>query len=393
VVTFSMKARSALMLAGKSATAATWLGDRGFESSAAVGAARPEIARFIAANPIAADRDGVWERLLPADTYTGPDAGVGERPDPGWGPSFPHPLAGTAPEQFLHLWEESPYSDTYLGRMAEMAIRDFQLGQRGPIDLLGVSFSATDLVGHSFGPDSHEVQDTLLRLDRTLGALLDALDRSVGRGRYVLGLSADHGVATIPEAARERGVAAGRVPLGVVRTTVEEALAGLGPGPHVARVEYTQVYLTPATAAKATAATMAPAIAALKKMPGVAAAVWHGALDAPAAGLSDAALSAVRGSYDRERSGDLSLVPAEHWFFVLGSRPDGGDGTTHGTLHPYDQHVPLVFLGAPFAPGHHARRASPADLAPTLAETIGVPMPGVEGRSLLAEAGRRAVAR
>jgi arylsulfatase A-like enzyme len=237
-------------------------------------------------------------------------------------------------------------------------------------------------VGHSFGPESHELQDTLLRLDRTLGALLTTLDRVVGRDRYVLGLSADHGVAMIPEAEQAAGRPGGRVPLGLVRSTVEQALAGLGPGPHVARAEYTQVYLTPDTAARATAETLAPAIAALNAMPGLRAAVWNRALDGPVEGVAPEVLDAIRGSYDRERSGDISIVPAPSWFLVLGSRPDGGDGTTHGSPNAYDQHVPLVFLGRPFPAGRYRDRASPADLAPTLAATIGLPMPGVEGREL-----------
>lgn len=388
VVTMSMKARSALMLAGQKATAATWLGDHNFDSTDALGPPNPRVAAYVAANPIGAYRGEVWERLLPEDTYTGPDAGIGERPDPGWTSLFPHPLAGRSPDQYLHLWEESPWSDAYLGRFAEAAIRDFELGQRDAVDLLGVSFSATDLVGHSFGPDSHEVQDTLLRLDRTLGSLLATLDRLVGRDRYVLALSADHGVARIPEAATAAGTTAGRVPLGLVRSTVDAALSALGPGPHVARVEYTQIYLTPETAARATAVTLAPAITALQAMPGVKAALWNRALDRAVPGVDETTLAAVRASHDAERSGDLMIVPREHFFFVVGSRADGGDATTHGTLHTYDQHVPLIFLGRPFAAAHHDRRVTPADLAPTLADTIALPMPGVEGRSLLEDTTR-----
>lgn len=380
VVTLSMKARSALMLAGTTATAATWLGDDGFVSSTAYGGPRPELAPFLLAHPMAAQKDEVWERLLPVDTYTGVDAGVGERPDPGWTPTFPHPLSAPAPGDFHTLWEESPYSDTYLGELAATAIREFKLGRRDAVDLLGVSFSATDLVGHSFGPDSHEVQDTLLRLDRTLGRLLASLDAEVGRDRYVLGLSADHGAATIPEARMAAGLPAGRVPLGLVRATVDKALAGLGPGPHVARAEYTQVYLTPETRAKASAATLAPAIAALKALPGIQGAVWNEALDQAVEGMPATTLAAVRASFDRERSGDLSIVPGEGWIFVLGSRPDGGDGTTHGSPNGYDQHVPLIFFGRPFPAGHYTARVSPADLAPTLAATVGLAMPDVEGR-------------
>lgn len=392
VVTMSMKARSAIMMAGKDATAVTWLGGKGWQTSSAFGRPRPEVARFLTAQPYTNDAGAVWERLLPIEAYTGADDGVGERPATGWTSTFPHPLSGTAKGTFKDLWEESPYSDAYLGAMAAAAIRDFRLGQRNVPDFLGVSFSATDLVGHSFGPDSHEVQDVLARLDRTLGRLMTTLDTSVGRDKYVLALSADHGVATVPEAARAAGRPAGRVPLGSVRTTVEKALAGIGAGPHVARAEYTQVYLTRDTQAKATAATVAPALAALRALPGVGAAVWNGALDQPQEGISPELLAAIRASHVPERSGDITILPQPGWIFVLGNSPNGGDGTTHGSPHEYDQHVPLVFLGGAFTPGHYGTRVTPADLAPTLAATIGMPMRDVEGRPLTDAVARRAPA-
>lgn len=392
VVTMSMKARSAIMMAGKDATSVTWLGGNGWQTSSAFGRPRRDVARFLAAQPYTNDTRTVWERLLPVEAYTGVDDGVGERPAAGWTATFPHPLSGTATGTFKDLWEESPFSDAYLGIMAAAAIRDFRLGQRNVPDFLGVSFSATDLVGHSFGPDSHEVQDVLARLDRTLGRLLTTLDATVGRDRYVLALSADHGVATVPEAARAAGRPAGRVPLGSVRTTVEKALAGIGAGPHVARAEHTQIYLTRSTQTKATATTVAPALAALRALPGIAAAVWNGALDQPQEGISPELLAAVRASHVPERSGDITILPQPGWIFVLGNSPSGGDGTTHGSPHAYDQHVPLVFLGGAFTPGHYGTRATPADLAPTLAATIGLPMPDVEGRPLTDAVARRAPA-
>ncbi len=393
VVTMSLKARSAIMMAGKDATAVTWLGGNGWQTSSAYGRPRPEVARFLEAQPYTGDSAQIWERLHPLGAYTGPDDGVGERPATGWSAVFPHPLSGTAKGKFKDLWEESPYSDAYLGAMAGAAVRDFQLGQRDVTDFLGVSFSATDLVGHSFGPDSHEVQDLLARLDRTLGALLDTLDATVGRDRYVLALSADHGVATVPEAALAAGRQAGRVPLGSVRATVDKALGALGAGPHVARAEYTQVYLTRDTRPKATAATMAPAVAALRAMPGIATAVWNGELDGPNVGVPPELLAAIRAGHVPERSGDFTAVPLPGWIFIVGNNPNGGDGTTHGSPHGYDQHVPLVFLGAPFRPGRYSVRATPADLAPTLAATIGMPMRDVEGRPLTDAIVRRVPAR
>jgi arylsulfatase A-like enzyme len=378
-VTMSMKARSAIMMAGKGATSVTWWGEPGWQSSSAFGGPQREVTAFLAERQIESERARIWERLLPLDAYTGSDQGVGERPDPGWTAVFPHPLAGTTPTHFESLWEESPYSDAYLGGMAESAVRSYRLGQRGVVDFLGVSFSATDLVGHSFGPDSHEVQDTLARLDGVVGELLEALDRSVGRGRYALALSADHGVADVPEASRAAGRPGGRVPLASARAAVEKALAGLGAGPHVARVEYTQVYLTPSARARMRLDAVQPALDALRALPGLDGAVWNDDPARTAGRLPRETIDAVRAGHVPEVSGDISLIPAPNWILVPGSNPNGGDGTTHGSHNAYDQHVPLIFYGGPFQAGRYSVKATPSDAAPTLAATVGLPFRGVEG--------------
>ncbi len=387
-VSLSIKPRSAVMMAGRGATAVTWAGSGHWQSSTAYTAAPlPSIARSVNRHPIGADRGAVWERSRDLASYLGSDDGRGERPQSGWTTRFPHPLAppGASLADFHELWEASPYSDDRLGAMAVAAIDDFQLGQRGVVDFLGVSFSATDLVGHDFGPDSHEVQDTLARLDGTLGAVLTALDAKVGRTRYALVLSADHGVARVPEVAAAAGQSAGRVPLGRVRATVDTALSTLGAAPHVARAEYTELYFTDATRAQMTSARVAPALEALGTVPGIAAAVWTPDLER-ATGIPAPILAAMRASHVPGRSGDITIVPAPNWILVPGNDPAGGDATTHGSPHGYDQHVPLVFLGAAFAPGRYQVTASPADAAPTLAAAVGLPFAGVEGRPLTASA-------
>ena len=114
-----------------------------------------------------------------------------------------------------------------------------KLGQGTTTDFLGVSFSAVDGVGHVYGPRSHEVQDLLVRLDRTIGKLLEHLDATVGAGNYVLGLSADHGVSEIPEQ-----IGGGRVASKAVSTALENVLVpALGPGTHVLSSAYTNIYL------------------------------------------------------------------------------------------------------------------------------------------------------
>jgi arylsulfatase A-like enzyme len=385
-VSLAVKPRSAVMMAGKGATAVTWVGADGWQTSTAYASAPlPEVVRALGPQPYERERGIVWERLDDQATYEGTDAGVGERPPTGWTNLFPHPLLSPeAPKEFIELWQTSPFADEQLGALAASLTESYQLGRRSVVDFLAVSFPAVDKVGHDFGPESHELQDTLVRLDRTLGTLLSALDRLVGRERYVLALSADHGVAPVPEARRAKGEAGGRVALATVAEAVNAALtaAGLGPGPHVARVEYTEVYLTEAARAKVTAELIGPALAAIRALPGVRTAVWTPSL--AALDSSDPMVRAIQAGFVLDRSGDITLAPAPYWIFVPGRNPNGGNATTHGSANDYDQHVPLIFLGAPFPPGRVRDTATPADVAPTLAAAVGLPYGGVEGRPLAA---------
>jgi hypothetical protein len=136
-----------------------------------------------------------------------PRCGHRRAPPSGWNGLFPHPLngrgrGGTVDQQFSDLWQSTPLADAYLERMATALVDSFSLGQRDATDFLGISFSVLDDVGHNFGPDSREIEDVLRQLDVTLGVLIDRLDARVGRGKYVLALSADHGVAPIAVAPR-----------------------------------------------------------------------------------------------------------------------------------------------------------------------------------------------
>jgi predicted AlkP superfamily pyrophosphatase or phosphodiesterase len=378
VVTLSTKPRSAIMLAGKSGVV-TWLDERNWwaTSTAFTATPDPDVQAFISAHPRAALRNVVWDRIGHPSIYTGEDAGIGERPLGGWTSTFPHPLAGAAgtdEAQFYVLWEYSPFSDTYLGELAADLLKRKRLGQGPAVDFLGVSFPAVDLVGHKFGPASHEVQDTLLRLDVTIGRLLDTLDQHVGRGRYLVGLSADHGVADIPEATQARGEPAGRVSNGQLLRAANEALAAaLGPGQHAVRAEYTQLYLSAAAQQQVVQRpeVASQLIAALEKIPGVERVVQSAGLDRERSS-PDEAIRAAALSYVPGRSGQFVIILEANYV-------NTPDATTHGTHRPYDQKVPLIFFGAGVKPGRYGAASTPADLAPTLAWRIGVPLPGADG--------------
>jgi predicted AlkP superfamily pyrophosphatase or phosphodiesterase len=386
VVTASMKDYTATTLAGRRADAAVWfeVTARGLVTSSAFATAPvPFVSDFVKAHPIEADFGKSWTKLLPESAYLYADEATGERPPLGTA-AFPHPLrgpAGTTPDaNFFVLWEASPFSDAYLGQFAEAAIDALKLGQGPGTDYLAVSFSALDLVGHSYGPRSHEVQDVLARLDRTLGSLLTRLDRSVGRQNYVLALTADHGVAPIPEQEVEFGLTGGRISTTEANARIEKALEpALGPGKKVSSLLYNSLYFAPGVFEKlqANPEAMRAALEAARSFPGVARVFRADELAHPFAEAEDPLERAALANFYAPRSGDLIVVPRP--YFVFGS---GNGGTTHGSPYGYDQDVPLFLLGQGIRPGQYLAASSPVDIAPTLAFLCGITLSSAEGRVL-----------
>src|SRR5262249_6311642 len=167
-----------------------------------------------------------------------------------------HLLRGTSDKpdgDYLMQWERSPFADAYVGRFAAALVQALQLGRHDGTDVLAVSFSTPDLVGHAFGPRSHEVQDVYAQLDRTIGALFDTLDAQVGKDQWVAGLSADHGVTAIPEQLAAEGKDAGRIDGGALVTALEETLRpALGTGHHVTVLNTNDIYFEPGVYTKIT---------------------------------------------------------------------------------------------------------------------------------------------
>lgn len=386
VVSLSIKGRSAIMLAGHGGDAVTWLSESldGWVTSS-VFSREPlaAVKAFTEANPITADFGKTWSRSLPEDQYAHPDDAKGEAPPRGWTRTFPHVLKGTSdtPDAaYFSQWERSPYANDYLGRFAAALVDAFALGRRDQTtDVLAISFSTPDLVGHAFGPRSQEVEDLYLHLDRTLGALFDHLDQSVGRDAWVAALSADHGITAIPEQLVEEGKEGGRLNSRVIGAVVEEKLrAAFGEGRYVAAPFGNDLYFMPGVydRLRASKPAMDGVLQTLRDLPGIARVFKAEELRDPAAAQDDVQRAAAL-SYFPGRSGDVILVPKPGWMF-------SPNGTTHGTASADDQHVPLVFLGAGIKPGKYDDAATPADLAPTLAALCGVKLGRVDGHALAA---------
>jgi predicted AlkP superfamily pyrophosphatase or phosphodiesterase len=399
VVTFSLKARAAITMAGHKGDAATWFDNGGWMTSSAYGT-MPFVEDYVTAHPMKADYGKTWTLSLPESAYWYDPKALGADPPDGWELTFPHALrgksaAGEPDAAFYEQWASSPFADTYLTHLAETAVDSLGLGKSGGTDFLGVSYSSVDYVGHAFGPRSREIQDILTTLDKDLGELFAHLDAKVGRGNYVVALSADHGVAPIPEDMAKTGADSGLLRLPEVQERIEKALESLNyPKPAIARVAGGDIYFVPAVRDRLKqdrTATEAISDAALAQ-PGMAAVYW--AEDVQGRPVTqDPTRQAVADSYFAGRSGDLFLVARPYWLFD--STPAGKTrpgGTDHGTPHNYDQHVPILLMGYGIQPGEYHRNVTPADIAPTLASLCGVTLAVRDGH-VLAEALAKPAAR
>jgi predicted AlkP superfamily pyrophosphatase or phosphodiesterase len=392
VVTFSLKARAAITMAGHKADAATWFDNGGWMTSTAYGT-MPFVEDFVKARPVKADYGKTWNPSLPESAYWYDEKATGAGPPTGWGPAFPHSLRGkdgaAEPDaEFYEQWASSPFADTYLTRLAETAIDQLGLGKSGATDFLGVGYSSVDYVGHEFGPRSREIQDILITLDKDLGELFTHLDKKVGRGNYVVAFSADHGVVPIPEDMTKTGADAGILHVSELQEKIEKSLEPFNfPKPAVARIANSDLYFAPGVYDRMKDvgdALQAVSDAALSQ-PGVAAVYWAEEVQGRPA-TQNPIRAAFADSYFAGRSGDLFIVPKPYW--LVDGTPVGKTrtyGTGHGTPYYYDQHVPILLMGYGIQPGDYYREVTPADIAPTLASLCGITLAPRDGH-VLAEA-------
>jgi len=392
VVTFSLKARAAITMAGHKADAVTWLDKGSWITSSAYGS-MPFVENYVKANPITSDLGKVWDLSLPKSAYSYDETATGAVAPPGWNLTFPHALRDKSDNEtpdaaFFDEWNTSPFADTYLTRLAETAVDQLGLGKSGGTDFLGVSYSSVDYVGHAFGPRSWEVQDILLRLDNDLADLFAHLDAKVGRGNYVVALSADHGVVPAPEDMQKTGVDAGVLHVPEIQEKIEKAIEPFNyTKPVVARMTSADIYFSTGIydRLKTDPPALRAVLEAIRSVPGVAEVYRAEELqDRPA--TQSPLRNAEAASYFPGRSGDLLFVPKPYWLTSGGPAGKARDyGTGHGTPYYYDQHVPVLFMGWGIEQGQYFGRITPADIAPTLATLCGVTLSSSDGR-VLAEA-------
>jgi hypothetical protein len=327
-----------------------------------------------------------WPRLrkdIDYEKYSGPDDAPGESlgySNALQGRTFPHPMDGGLKQPgkaYYELLYASPFGNELLLDLVDRAVDAEKLGAHEAPDLLCVSFSCTDPIGHAWGPDSQEVLDGVLRADLIVKGLLDLLDAKVGKGRYVLVLSADHGVCPLPEASRKQGRDAGRIPATALKTGAEDFLQKTfgkkdDGGQAIEKVLDQYIYLNRAWL-KGHDLEQSRVEAALAKwftqQRGIEAAYTRTELtkEMPA---DDVIGQKVKRSFYPERSGDVVIVPKPYYLIT-----DRLTGTTHGSPHSYDTHVPLLVYGPGVRAGVRGDAVTPQAAVPILAHALGIKPP------------------
>jgi predicted AlkP superfamily pyrophosphatase or phosphodiesterase len=385
VIAMAGKDRSAIMLGGHLADGAYWMVDSLFVTSTHYMKQLPDwVEQFNASGRVRSYAGKTWGRLLPRAAYTimGPDDVATEENVAGMGRIFPHPLAPDSSSRFMDAFRSSPYQNEVLFEFAMAAVSNEKLGEDEDPDLLGISLSANDLIGHAFGPNSHEVMDLTVRTDRLLQDFFAFLDKRIGRRQVLIVLTADHGVAPLPEVVRDLSLGAGRLDPSKIATAVEAGLRsrfGAAPAPGwLVHMAPPWVYLNvKALGQRGIAIEEAERTSrdAVKGVPEV-----HQALTATELRRlqKTGTVSGPAFSFHPERSGSIyyELKP----YIVPGQEPTG---TTHGSPWSYDTRVPLLWFGASVKRGTHAGPVSIVDIAPTLSTLLGIGKPsGSRGRVL-----------
>ncbi len=350
----SIKDRSAILPSGHMADGAFWFDQKTgrFVSSTYYFADLPAwVKDFNAGNPAGQYRGAAWlNRKMP-----------------------------DVPEKLYPAIPSSPFGNELIESLAERAMQSEQLGKRGETDLLALSFSSNDFIGHAFGPDSPEVREISLRTDRLFDKLFRFLDAQVGMQNVLVVLTADHGVAPLPEIAAGRKMPGGRMPAGSIRDTVEAALtAKYGPGKWILSPSEHSLYLNLDVIREKKldrADVDRTAAQAALTIPHVFRVYTREQLMNGEALEDQVGRRVMNGFYVR-RSADVYILLEPYWMF-------SARGTTHGTTFSYDAHVPVIFMGSGIKAGRYYEPVAVNDIAPTLAAILDIETPsGSVGRIL-----------
>ena len=371
VIGISLKDRGSILPAGHAANAAYWYqGSTGNWITSTY--YMKEVPTWIAdynklklANKFYAKN---WETLYPLNTYVNSTAD--EKAYEGKASTFPHQLTQNIDKNFDAI-RSTPYGNTITLDLAKLAVLSEDLGQDNITDFLAVSCSSTDYVGHAYGPNSVEAEDTYLRLDKDFEEFFNYLDKKVGKGNYTVFLTADHGAAHVPGFMQEN-----KLPSGVVsdRDIANKLNTYLNDkfkvNNVVLRSMNNQIIFDHDKTDKGDVSfdvIKSASVEFLKRLDGFQNAVDIAKISQTT--LQEIQKKMITNGYNARRSGDIYYVLQPNWF------NGSSTGTTHGNWNPYDSHIPLVFMGWGIKPGATNKMHYMTDIAPTLAALLHIQTP------------------
>ncbi len=383
VIGISIKDRGAVLPAGHTPDGAYWYdGKTGrFISSTFYQENLPVwINKFNALNLSDKYLSQPWKTMLPVDQYTesGPDESPYETRMKGKEkPVFPYNLGELRKLSGFDLLPSTPFGDDLLTELAKAAIDGEELGKDGTPDFLTISYSSPDHIGHAMGPNSIEVEDTYLRLDKNLQDLFNELDKKVGQGKYIVFLTADHGVADVPQYLIDNSIPADYFKLAGVEAGLNDVLQKYFPGKKIIeKISNDQVFLNqdlfggdPKSSGIDFLIATQLIIRYLMSAPGVAQVFSESVLR-----QADYAEKGIKGmivrGYNHKRSGDIAFALEPGWM-----SSSSVTGTTHGSSYTYDTHVPVLFFGTGIKKGSSALYHPITDIAPTLSILLNIKFP------------------
>ena len=377
VIGVALKDRGAILPAGHSANAAYWYDDKEgkwISSTYYMNALPAWVNHFNDRDVPSSYMSKDWNTLLPMLKYdqSSSDDEPYENPIKGEKTvTFPHRLSTIGASDKYESFKFTPFANSFTFEFAKSAIDNESMGKSAATDFLTVSISSTDYIGHSFGPNSVEIEDTYLRLDRDIADFLLYLDNAVGKGNYLFFLTADHGVAHIPGFLAEHKIPGGNFSEKELTDDLNRVVENtFGLKNIVQNLQNYQVYLNNSEIRKQgkdPAAVRDLVIQALKQKDFIINAFATDAIEQTT--LPQPQKQMLVNGYNPKRSGDIQFT------FKAGYFDGGKKGTTHGLWNPYDSHIPLLWFGWNIKPGKTNRETYMTDISTTLAALLEIQMP------------------
>lgn len=374
VIGIALKDRSAILSAGQSANAAYWFDDKtgNFISSTYYMKNLPKwVEQFNNEKKPDRYKQQTWITKLSLDKYTlsSNDNVDFESHFPGEKTNiFPHHLNVDTVNKY-EAFKTSPFGNTFTFDFAKSVIENENLGKGNFTDFLAVSLSSTDNIGHLFGPNSVEIEDTYLRLDQDIASFIDYMDSILGRNNYLIMLSSDHGVA-------HNSGFLGSHQLNGSNFSIKELTMQLNNfiednyriKEGIKRIENYQIYLSDTILNNNLGEVIVnEIIRKIESNTSISSAFELKKLNQTI--LPDNIKSVVSNSYCENRSGDIQIVPKPAYYNA------GKKNSTHGLWNPYDSHVPLIWFGWKIKSGKTYREVHLSDIAPTLSSFLNIQMP------------------